>query len=278
MRFETLHKSLLIALLLACTTASGARAQVLMRRTDFVQVPDCPIEKPYAPAPDRSRTTPAEQSLFFAMDGYFYHRIQFSGSSMPTDLEIIWTPDNPYFPFHESHPWARPWTQKTAHLSIAPGDRQCFFNWFFAPGNIPGHLEIRSQQSLAELKVAFSDRTWDHEGDCPARQLCPALVQSMHDCRSAPRSKSCDAFIDTADQLTFAHQCRRTVDFEPVPAIRVCDELMASKVLDDTMHLLKHLKTSKARQFYRSGHFRGVLDGALAEEYMGDPELDQRER
>jgi hypothetical protein len=264
-----------MTVLLACITASGARGQVLMRGTDLLQVSDCPIEKPYTPEPDHSRTTQAQESLFFPMDGYLYHRIQFSGLSATTDLEIIWTPENPYFPFQGQPLWIQPWPEKTAHLLVAQGSPQCFYNWFFSPGNVPGHIEIRARESLAGLKVSFSDRTWDHEGECPARQLCPVLVRYMHQCRSAPRSKSCDALIDTADHLTSPYRCRRTADFEPVPAIWVCDELMASNVLEDMLHLLKRLKTAKARPFYLSEHFRGVLDGALAEEYMSDPERDR---
>jgi len=260
-----------MAVLLTCTTVSDARAQGLMMRprTDLVQVPDCPIEKPYAPEPDHSRTTPGQESLVFSIDGYSYERIQFSGLSAPTELEIIWTPENPYFPSHGPAPWRQPWPEKTAHLSVAPGGPQCFFNWFFSPGNVPGRIEIRAP-SLAGLKVSFSDRTWDHEGECPARQLCPVLVRYIRQCRSAPRSKSCEAVIDTADHLTSRYQCSRRVDSEPVPAIWVCDELMASNVLEDMMHLLKRLKTAKARRFYLSGQFRGVLDGALAEEYMNE--------
>jgi hypothetical protein len=273
---EALLGSLLVAALLACTAPSGASAQMMMmRRTDLVQVADCPLVNPYAPEPDRSRTTPDQQSLFFPMDGHLFHRIQFTGVSAPTDLEIIWTPDNPYFPNKGPASWLVPWPQKTAHLSVSPDTSQCFFNWFFSPGNVPGHIEIRARQSLAGLKVSFSDRTWDHEGECPARPLCPALVKFMHQCRSAPRSKSCDAMIDAAEQLTPRYQCRRSVDFEPVPAIWVCDELTATNVLGDTMHLLKRLKAAKARQFYRSGNFRGVLDGAFLEEYLSDPALER---
>jgi hypothetical protein len=246
---QTPFKSLIVAILLACTTASGARAQVLMRGTDLLQVSDCPIETPYAPEPDHSRTTREQESLFFPMDGYLYQRIQFSGLSAPADLEIIWTPDNPYFPFQGQPAWVQPWPTKTAHLSVGQGTPQCFVNWFFSPGNVPGHIEIRARESLAGMKVSFSDRTWDHEGECPARQLCPVLMRYLHQCRSAPRSKSCDALIDMADHLTSRYQCRRAVDFEPVPAIWVCDELTASNVLDETMHL-------------------------LAEEYMSDPERD----
>jgi hypothetical protein len=133
---ETLLESLLVAVLLACTAASGASAQMMMmRRTDLVQVSDCPLEKPYAPEPDRSRTTPDQQSLFFPMDGYLFHRIEFAGLSTPTDLEIIWTPDNPYFPNKEPTSWRVPGPQKTAHLSVTPGSPQCFFNWFFSPAH-----------------------------------------------------------------------------------------------------------------------------------------------
>jgi len=246
-----------------------------MRGTDLVQVPDCPIEHPYMPERDRSRTTPSQDSLFFPMDGHLYKRIQLAGLSEPTDLDIIWTPENPFFPFRQPAAWLVPWTAKTAHLSVARGDPQCFFNWFFSPRNVPGHIEIRATQSLAGLKVSFSDRTWDRDGECPARQLCPVLVQQLRQCQSAPRSKSCDGLIDTASQLTSPFQCRRTDDFEPVPAIWVCEEVMVSSVLEDTMHLLKRLKTAKARQFYRSGQFRAVLDGALAKEYIDDPQLEQ---
>jgi hypothetical protein len=271
--------SVLMAVLLACSISPSVRAEgVLMRaRTDLLQVSDCPIEKPYAPEPDQSKTTQAEESLFFPMHGYLYKRIQFSGLTAPTDLEIIWTPENPYFPFDRQRHWEgiQPWPKKTAHLSVAEGGPQCFYSWFFSPANVPGDIEVRARGSLAGLKVSFSDRAWDHEGECPARQLCPVLVRYLRQCRSAPESESCNALIDTADRLTSPYQCRRAGDFEPVPAIWVCNGLMASDVLADTMHLLRRLKSAKAHQFYNSIHFRSVLDGYLAEEYMNDPETDR---
>jgi hypothetical protein len=275
---ETLHKSLAIAFLLGCF-ASGAPAQHLLMRgdTNFVQVADCPIETPYAPEPDRSRSTFDQESQFFPMDGHLYHRIQFSGLGAETDLEIIWTPDNPGFPNRWHPPMSETWIEKTAHLSVAAGGPHCFYNWFFSPQSVPGHLEVRSKIAHTGLRVSFSDRTWDHEGQCPAKPLCPLLVRNLHQCKANPRSMSCSDFIDIADGLTSSYQCRRQVDFEPVPGIWVCDELTGSQVLEDTLHLLKRLKTAKARQFYLSGHFRGVLDGALSEEYMGDPGLVRNE-
>ena len=177
---------LLAVALLAYTAVVGVSAQMLMRRTDLVQVADCPIEQPYVPEPDRSGTTNDGESLTFAMTGYAYQRIQFSGLVAATELEIIWRPDNPYFPGKEPVPWRTPWSQRTAHLMVAAGSPQCFFNWLFSPRTVPGHIEIRARESLAGLKVSFSDRTWDHEGECPARQLCPVLVQSISRCRAAP--------------------------------------------------------------------------------------------
>jgi hypothetical protein len=272
---KKLHKSLAVALLYGCI-ASGAQAQhVLMRGTDLLPVSDCPIETPYAPEPDRSRSTFEQESQFFPMDGHLYHRIQFSLIGNAADFEIIWTPDNPGFPNRWHPPMSETWTEKTAHLSIAPDHPQCFYNWFFSPQNVPGHIEVRSKVAHTGLIVSFSDRTWDREGQCPAKPLCPLLIRNMRQCKANPRSMSCSDFIDITDSLTSSYQCRRQVDFEPVPAIWVCDELTGSQVLDDTMHLLKRLKTAKGRQFYRSGHFRGVLDGALSEEYMDDPELDR---
>lgn len=267
----TLLRSLAIAFF-GCIAPDAQAQHLLMRQTtDLIPVSDCPIEKPYAPEPDRSRTTFDQESQFFPMDGYLYHRIQFSGIGNATDLEIIWTPDNPNFPNRWHPPMTETWTEKRAHLSIAPGGPHCFFNWFFSPQNVPGHLEVRSKIARTGLRVSFSDRTWDHEGDCPAKQLCPLLVRNMRQCKTNSRPTSCSDFIDIADSLTSSYQCRRQVDFEPVPGIWVCDELTGSQVLEDTMHLLKRLKTAKARQFYLSGHFRGVLDGALFEEYMDDP-------
>jgi len=256
-------KSALSALLLMCAAAFDASAQtgiMLQRDTNFAPVSDCPIEAPFTPEPDRSKSTQAQNSLTFSMNGHALKRIQFSGQTKPLDLEIIWTPVDTFWPI------------KTAHLSVGANSLECFVNWFFAPNNTPTkQIEVRALEPLSGLSVSFSDRIWDHEGDCPAKQLCPVLMQNMHQCTTRPGSKSCDVFIDTARRLTPRHQCRREFDHSPVPAIWVCDEMMKSSVLQDMMHLLKRMKTKSARQFYRSSEFRSVLDGALAEAYADDP-------
>jgi hypothetical protein len=273
---KTPLKSFVAALVLLCAASLGATGQVLMRSDkDFVRVPDCPIDAPFVPEPDRSKSTPAQDRLFYPLGGYVFKRIQFSGLSKPTDIEIVWTPENPSWPLKWHPPIAVSWPEKTTHLSVGGGNPECFVNWFFAPHNVPGHVEIRAEGPLPGLTVSFSDRPWDHEGDCPAKELCPVLVRDMRRCTAAPRSKSCDVFIDTAGRLTSPYHCRRKFDFEPVPAIWVCDEVVPSSVegstvLGNTMHLLKRMKSAKARQFYLSGNFRSVLDGAFAEEYMDD--------
>ncbi len=256
-------KSALSVLLLMCAAASGANAQtgmMLQGDRNFLRVSDCPIEAPFTPEPDRSTSTQTQNILIFSMNGYGLKRVQFSGPTKPLDLEIIWTPVDPF------------WGVKTAHLSVGANSLECFVNWFFAPDNAPTRqIEVRALEPLSGLSVSFSDRVWDHEGDCPAKQLCPVLVKNMQQCTTRPGSKSCDVFIDTARHLTPRHQCRREFDRSPVPAIWICDEMMKSSVLEDVMHLLKRTKTKSARQFYRSSEFRSVLDGALAEEYADDP-------
>ncbi|KIU45961.1 MULTISPECIES: hypothetical protein [Bradyrhizobium] len=267
-----------LAILLLCVLAApGAHAQVLMRTdTNLVRVADCPIETPVMPAPDRSLATPDADSLSYRLDGYVFRRIQFSGLRTPTDVELVWTPENPTYPDKWHPPIEAVWTAKTMHITIGGNGTECFVNWFFAPNNVPGHIEVRAAVPLAGLTVSFSDRPWDKEGECPARALCPRLAKSLRECKSRHLPTSCDAFISTADRLTPAHQCRRRGDFEPVPAIWVCDEVVKPRVegatlLEDTLHLLEHMTSAKARRFYRSAQFRGVLDGALAEEYVDDP-------
>jgi len=268
--------SLLTALLLMSLCAPGAHGQVLMNGRDLVKVSDCPIETPFRPPPNPGEATSSQHNLSFPMDGYVYKRIEFSGLDKPVDLELVWTPTNPNYP-HEWHPPMEVfWAEKTTHLTVGGNGPECYVNWFFSPANVPGRIDIRADVPLSGLTVSFSDRPWDHPGECPARQLCPALATSMHQCSANHGSRSCNTFVDTVDRLTAVHQCRRRNDFDAVPAIWVCDEVTPPSVagitvLEDAMHLLKRLRSAKARKFYRSDQFRGVLDGALAEEYMDDP-------
>jgi hypothetical protein len=253
-----------VALTLWMLAANFAQAQMMMMSQQELKLPDaqdCPIEKPFSPQPEKIESTSEGTRIVYPMDGYVIRRIEFKGVQAPTDIEINWVPrDDP-----------ETWGTTSAQLSIKSSD-ECHFNWFFAPGNVPAkQIEVRSRRQISGLTVLFSDKTWDHEGNCSAKELCPKLVSTSKQCEERPNSNACGTFLSLFKKLTESEQCRRSGDFSPVPGAWVCDELQQSAVMEGSINTLKRLRklrNATATSFYASQEFRGILDGYLLEEYL----------
>jgi len=252
------------ALALWLFAVSSVHAQMMMMSQEQLSLPivrDCPIEKPFSPQPEKSESNFEGTTIVYPLNGYMIHRIEFQGLQAPMDLEITWVPlDDP-----------QRWGTKSAQISIKSSD-ECRVSWFFAPNDVPTkQIEVRSRGPIVGLTVSFSQRNWDHEGNCSARELCPKLVSSGKQCKKAINSRSCDSFFSLFRQLTEVEQCKRSYDFSPVPAIWVCDELQQAQVMKGSIDILKRLKklgNRKAASFYKAQEFRGVLDGAFLEDYL----------
>lgn len=112
---------------------------------------------------------------------------------------------------------------------------------------------------------------------CPASTVLPELDAAYHACGHYA-DENCHNFIAAFKKVTGRYDCKRSFDTGPgsVPAIW----LAGDGALEDYVHLVWLLSTKKqfksklyrgvdveARDFFASSEFRGVLDGALAEEY-----------
>jgi hypothetical protein len=254
----------LIALALWVFAMSSGQTQMMMMSQEQLSLPDvqdCPIEKPFSPQPEKVVSNAEGTTIVYPMNGYLIHRIEFIGLKTPADLEITWVPqDEP-----------ERWGTKSAELSIKSSD-ECRFNWFFAPDNVPTRkIEVRSRGPISGLIISFSDKTWDHEGTCSAKELCPKVISSGKQCEARPHSSSCDTFLVLFKKLTEREQCKRRIDFSPVPAIWVCDELQQSQVMASSINILKKirkLRNNEAISFYGSQEFKSILDGAFLEDYF----------
>jgi hypothetical protein len=111
---------------------------------------------------------------------------------------------------------------------------------------------------------------------CPAADVLPKLDVAYHACRHYA-DESCNDFIAAFTSVTGRYDCKRAFDTGPVPAVW----LAGSGALDDYVQLIWLVATNeqyksklykganaKARALFSSGEFQGVLDGALAEEYL----------
>lgn len=113
---------------------------------------------------------------------------------------------------------------------------------------------------------------------CPASAVLPELDAAYHAC-SHYADESCHNFVAAFKKVTGRYDCKRPFDTGPgaVPAVW----LAGDGALEDYVQLIWLLATKKrfksklykgadaeARAFFASSDFQGVLDGALAEEYL----------
>lgn len=112
---------------------------------------------------------------------------------------------------------------------------------------------------------------------CPAAAVLPELDASYHACSNGYVDGSCQRFIAAFKKVTGRYDCQRSFDNGPVPAAWLAPD----GALEDFIRLTWRLSTNKqfkdelykgisteARAFFASKDFQGVLDGALAEEYL----------
>ncbi len=112
---------------------------------------------------------------------------------------------------------------------------------------------------------------------CPATTVLPQLDAAYHACANGYVDGSCQRFIEAFKRVTGRYDCQRSFDTAPVPAVW----LAPTGALDDFVRLAWHLASERqfndklykdirteARTFFGSEEFRGILDGALAEEYL----------
>jgi hypothetical protein len=114
--------------------------------------------------------------------------------------------------------------------------------------------------------------------ECPAKRLCPDLEKFYQACSLTHESEACDSFVKIFRQLVPRYDCQRSFDHTPtkdytVPAVWVCKEILAAggkrPVFEESIKLLQNLRINDARSFFGSADFRSVLDGELAETYVG---------
>jgi len=114
--------------------------------------------------------------------------------------------------------------------------------------------------------------------ECPAKRLCPDLEKYYQTCSRTHASEECDTFVKIFRQLVPKYDCQRSFDHTPtkdytVPAVWVCKEILAARgerpIFVESIKLLQELRSNDARSFFASADFRSVLDGELAETYIG---------
>lgn len=123
---------------------------------------------------------------------------------------------------------------------------------------------------------------------CPYPEIYIEIDQAYHECVNGyvKNNASCDLFLDKINLLFPRHDCKRSFDTAPVPAI-----WLFGAASDDYCRLLYHLAigkkgkfdshwysnaSEKAKKIFLSEEFKSVLDGAIAEEYF--PLIEQMKK
>lgn len=101
------------------------------------------------------------------------------------------------------------------------------------------------------------------QANCPTAHLLNELYIADAQCSATKSSDACPRFIDLFEELIPAHNCRRSFDSKPVPAIW----LAGNGQLEQYVAHLSKMKSKNAVALFSSSKFRAILDGSLAEEY-----------
>jgi hypothetical protein len=146
---------------------------------------------------------------------------------------------------------------------------------------------------MKALRIAIACLAFAHQAaaaqpnaSCPAATVLPQLDAAYHACNNGYVDGSCQRFIELFKQVTGRYDCQRSFDTSPVPAVW----LAPRGALEDFVRLAWRLSSdpqfkdnlyknarSEARIFFGSKEFQGVLDGALAEDYLDKSEKIERE-
>ena len=123
---------------------------------------------------------------------------------------------------------------------------------------------------------------------CPAAIVLPQLDAAYHACHQGYIDGSCKRFIDAFKKVTGRYDCQRSFDSGDgaVPAVWLAPRgaledfiALAWRLASDPQfkkRLYKNIR-SEARRFFGSKDFQGVLDGALAEDYLDKSQQIARE-
>lgn len=100
--------------------------------------------------------------------------------------------------------------------------------------------------------------------DCPSINAINEILAADTQCQNSGKGEACSKFVNLFENLIPSHNCRRSFDTKPVPAIWLAGGESLEKYI---LHLSK-LKSPEAVKLFSSAQFRSILDGSLAEQYV----------
>jgi len=182
----------------------------------------------------------------------------------PIEIEFRWVPKD-----------FRLWRDVTGYFIINPdGSPHCFPLGYYA--RIPDNVEVEEfifkiPQQIDIEQIKFSELPSEHISiNCPTPKLCNTVARLYKKSLSdTSNENNASAFVEQLGRMMGKYDCRRSFDYEPVPAWWLCN----SDAPDQWFHLLFRLNSEKSRALFGSKRFRDTLDGYIAEEYY-DKSID----
>jgi hypothetical protein len=163
----------------------------------------------------------------------------------------------------------RYWQYVVGEFTVEPdGNPNCFFLSHHAriPENVEAKEFILELSSDTQLKdIAFSSLPSEKPIErCPMPLLGQKINEAYDGCQSDAKNKEkALKFISLLEQSMHKYDCRRSFDYEPVPAWWLADGEDARK----WFLLLRDMDYPEAQILYGSPLFKETLDGAIAEEF-----------
>ena len=117
---------------------------------------------------------------------------------------------------------------------------------------------------MIALSIIFSLKAFS---GCPAPELCEKFELDSYECSTYKKMSTCKRFVQNFGKLLEKHDCKRSFDKEPVPAIWLCAEKKGAMMTDLHYKTLSTLKFASAQKLFSSKKLKNTLDGATAEEY-----------
>jgi hypothetical protein len=180
-----------------------------------------------------------------------------SNSNNIVPIETTWIPQD------------SSWGNKTGNFYVKPdGQTYCFFLGYHAqiPENVAvQEMDFHIPTGFVLQKLAFSEKPSEATmASCPMPDLQYEINNAYDDCIKNPNDMEKEKqFVSLFKKALYSYGCRRTYDYEPVPAWWLCDYKDTSKWLK----LLSQLNSVEAKKLFGSTLFRSTLDGEFAEEY-----------
>jgi hypothetical protein len=142
----------------------------------------------------------------------------------------------------------------------------------------------KNEEKKVENKPALAPT--DTSTACPEKcadvdkALCADLVVAEKECSDSKEEKNCTKFVDTFQKaITIRVSCTscdsKAYDYSMSDR---CDTLETAypKVTERSAYLISKLKFEKAKKVFASQEFYHILDGALAEDLMGEWQKAQK--